>query len=54
MPNPVESLLEVYEDMVEVLLVLDLPSQAALAKRLKGGRKNIIIGFPERVTAILK
>ena len=24
MPNPVESLLEVYEDMVEVLLVLEI------------------------------
>ena len=24
MPNPVEGLLEVYEDMVEVLLVLDI------------------------------
>ena len=24
MPNPVEGLLEVYEDMVEVLLVLEL------------------------------
>ena len=25
MPNPVEGLLEVYEDMVEVLLVLEIP-----------------------------
>ena len=28
MPNPVEGLLEVYEDMVEVLLVLEIFLQA--------------------------
>ena len=29
MPNPVEGLLEVYEDMVEVLLVLDILTENA-------------------------
>ena len=33
MPNPVEGLLEVYEDMVEVLLVLEIFSQRM--RRLK-------------------